>query len=58
VSFQIVQDPEGLCPEKFGLAVMPSSYLIDRQGNIHHAGLGFNKSEVLEMSKKIDQLLK
>ncbi len=58
VSFQIVQDPDGLCPEKFGLTVMPSSYLIDRQGNIHHTGLGFNKAEVLEMSKKIDQLLK
>jgi cytochrome c biogenesis protein CcmG, thiol:disulfide interchange protein DsbE len=39
--FRIVYDPEGKLPEKFGVRVMPTSFLIDRNGRIQLQHRGF-----------------
>ena len=39
--FRIVYDPDGLLPEKFGVRGMPTSFLIDRNGQVQSRREGF-----------------
>jgi cytochrome c biogenesis protein CcmG, thiol:disulfide interchange protein DsbE len=39
--FRIVYDPDGLLPEKFGVVGMPTSLLIDRNGQVQSRHEGF-----------------
>jgi len=57
VRFTIAGNPDGACPNAFGVAAMPSSYLIDRKGVIRHVLLGFRKGEAAAIRKKVDALL-
>jgi thiol-disulfide isomerase/thioredoxin len=57
VKLTVAADPEGECPGRFGVQIMPSSYLIDRKGNIRHIQLGFRKDDSLEIRRLIEQLL-
>ena len=57
-SFDIAYDPEGSVAEAYSLKVMPSSYLIDRQGNLIHAHKGFKSSDGSRMENMIIKLLK
>jgi len=57
-SFDIAYDPEGSVAEAYSLKVMPSSYLIDRQGNLIHAHKGFKSSDGSRMENMIIELLK
>jgi thiol-disulfide isomerase/thioredoxin len=54
----IVHDPNGDCPKAYGLETMPTSYLIDRKGNLREVHRGFSNSDRQELSKAIDSLLK
>jgi len=56
--FEIAYDPEGEVAEAYSLKVMPSSYLIDRQGNLVHAHKGFKASDGSRMEDMIRELLK
>lgn len=56
--FTIAYDPDGETPGKYQLAVMPTSYLIDRSGNIVGSHRGFKKSQTTEMEHKISALLR
>ena len=56
--FDIAYDPEGGVAELYSLKVMPSSYLIDREGNLVHAHKGFKSSDGSRMEDMIRELLK
>lgn len=55
--FTIAYDPEGQTPGKYHVEVMPTSYLVDRSGNIVYSHRGFKKSQSDEMESKISALL-
>ena len=54
----VVHDPNGDCPKVYGLETMPTSYLIDRKGNLREVHRGFSNSDRAELSKRIESLLK
>jgi len=56
-SFEIAYDPDGNVADLYRLKVMPSSYLIDRQGNLIHTHKGFKTSDGARMEEKIRKLL-
>lgn len=58
VQYPVVSDVEGKTPEQYGLQGMPTSYLIDRKGKVQLVHVGFKKSDIGELEKKITQLLK
>ncbi len=49
-NFDVAFDPRGNTAESYNVKAMPSSYLIDKHGNVIHANLGFrgNDEEKLE----------
>ncbi len=58
VDFDIAYDPEGEVADLYSLKVMPSSYLIDRKGNLIHAYKGFKTSDGSRIEDMIRELLK
>ncbi|MCG6969261.1 MAG: redoxin domain-containing protein [Gammaproteobacteria bacterium] len=56
-SFTILQDAEGGAAEAFKVKGMPSSYLVDRKGNIRMRHAGFNDDDKAELESKIKALL-
>ncbi|WP_455211160.1 TlpA family protein disulfide reductase [Kaarinaea lacus] len=56
-SFTILHDGEGGTAEAFKVKGMPSSYLVDRKGNIRVRHAGFNDDDKSELESKIKQLL-
>ena len=56
--FDIAYDPEGEVADLYSLKVMPSSYIIDREGNLIHAHKGFKSSDGTRMEDMIRDLLK
>jgi len=57
VDFSIVADPSKQCAKSFEVMAMPTSYLIDRKGNIRHIHRGFRLGETEELRALISQLL-
>lgn len=57
VEFSIVADPNKQCAKVFELMAMPTSYLIDRKGNIRHIHQGFRNGETEELRALITQLV-
>ncbi len=55
--FQVFFDPAGKAPEAFDIKGMPTSVLIDRQGNIHMFHVGFRKAQEAELERQIRQTL-
>ncbi len=56
--FDIAYDPNGKVAEKYHLKAMPSSYLIDKHGNLVFAHKGYREGETAEIENKIQQLIK
>ncbi|MGH8246084.1 MAG: TlpA family protein disulfide reductase [Gammaproteobacteria bacterium] len=56
-NFNVAFDAGGRCPQDFGVKAMPSSYLVDRQGNIRDVHLGFRRGEVDRLRALVEQLL-
>ena len=57
VKYTVVQDPDGDIPKAFGVAGMPSSYLIDRDGTIRQRHIGFSKKDVETLRAEVTKLL-
>jgi len=55
--FDIAYDPNGTVAEKYHLKAMPSSYLIDKNGNLVFAHKGYREGEAAEIEEKIHQLI-
>ena len=55
--FRLAYDPQGKVAEQYQLKGMPSSYLIDRQGQIHQVHVGFRDKDKAELEASIRQLI-
>ncbi len=56
--FTIAFDPQGEIAERYQVMGMPSSYLIDRNGKLHHSHIGFRSSDRAALELQIESLLK
>jgi thiol-disulfide isomerase/thioredoxin len=56
-SFTVVADVSKQCAKDFGVKAMPSSYIIDRKGVVHHVHLGFRPGEAKELRVLVEKLL-
>jgi thiol-disulfide isomerase/thioredoxin len=55
--FTIAYDPRGTIAQRYGLAVMPTSYLIDRKGQISYVHRGFKSEDRDAMESRIKSLV-
>jgi len=55
--FTIAHDPSGDSASAFKVKGMPSSYLIDRKGNIYKTHVGFNDNDKASLEAAIKSLL-
>ena len=58
VSFQILKDPDGALAHKYDVIAMPSSYVIDRNGEISARHLGFKTARLREYEDALLKVLK
>ena len=56
--FDVVFDPQGNTAESYKVKAMPSSYLIDKNGNLVHANLGFRGNDEDALEAKIRTLIR
>ncbi len=57
-NFEVAFDPQGTTAEAYKVKAMPSSYLIDKNGNVVHANLGFRSNDEDELEAKIRKLVR
>jgi thiol-disulfide isomerase/thioredoxin len=55
--FTVALDPDGRCPAVYDVKAMPTSFLIDRKGNIREVYLGFKSSKKAAIKEQIQALL-
>ena len=58
VSYPILLDPEGKMASQWQIQVMPSSYLLDKDGVVVKAWAGFKPSHIEEIENEIRLLLR
>ena len=56
--FKLFSNPSGSLAEKYQVIGMPSSFVIDGNGEVRHRHVGFKKSKTDEYEKSIVSLLK
>jgi len=56
-TFTVAFDPKGKSAKAYGLRGMPSSYLIDRNGQLLSSHIGFRRTDREELEQKIRQAL-
>lgn len=56
-SFPVFFDPNGQLAERFHVSNMPSSFYIDRKGNVRYAHPGFRDSERGDAERELTALL-
>ena len=56
-SFTVGADVSKQCAKDFAVKAMPSSYIIDRKGVVHHVHLGFRPGEAQEIRVLVEKLL-
>ncbi len=57
-SFEIAFDPKGKTAQTYQIKAMPSSFIIDRKGNIVQAHLGFHGDDEGRLEAKIRRMIK
>ncbi|MBK1716372.1 TlpA family protein disulfide reductase [Thiocystis violacea] len=57
VGFTIGADPQGKCPRLYQVKGMPTSYLIDRKGQIREVHEGFKTGDAPALRARIESLL-
>ncbi len=55
--FIVAHDASGAVSSKYRVTAMPTSYLIDRNGNIVNRHIGFRKSDTDRLEREIEDLL-
>jgi peroxiredoxin len=56
-SFSVMADVSKQCAKDFDVKAMPSSYIIDRNGIVHHVHLGFKPGEAAELRALVEKLV-
>ncbi len=57
-NFDVAFDPRGDTAETYQVKAMPSSYIIDKHGNVVHANLGFRSKDEKKLEAKIRNLIR
>lgn len=57
-NFDVAFDPKGRTAEAYKVKAMPSSYLVDKNGELVHANLGFRGNDEDKLELKIRELIK
>ena len=57
-NFDVAFDPRGNTAESYNVKAMPSSYIIDKNGNVVHANLGFRAKDKEKLEVKIRELIR
>ncbi len=57
-NFDVAFDPRGNTAESYQVKAMPSSYIIDKNGNVIHANLGFRGRDEEKLEAKIRDLIR
>lgn len=57
-NFDVAFDPHGNTAEAYQVKAMPSSYIINKNGKVVHANLGFRGNDEDELEKKIRNLIR
>lgn len=57
VGYASASDPEGRLPERFGIATMPTSFLIDRRGVVRYVHEGFRRGDIPQLRRRIQDLV-
>jgi len=57
-NFDVAFDPKGNTAEAYKVKAMPSSYLIDKNGKVVHANLGFRGNDEDKLESKIRKLIR
>lgn len=55
--FTVAYDPAGATAERFDVKGMPSSYLIDRDGQVRTVHVGFREKDRAELEARVSDLL-
>jgi len=55
--FDVAFDPRGSTAESYKVKAMPSSYIIDKNGKLVHANLGFRGNDEDKLEEKIRNLI-
>jgi peroxiredoxin len=55
--FTIVSDASTQCAKDFDVKAMPSSYLIDRKGIVHHIHQGFRSEDIKKLRALVEHLV-
>jgi len=56
-NFDVAYDPRGNTASSYKVKAMPSSYLIDKNGNVIHANLGFRGNDEEKLEARIRDLI-
>jgi thiol-disulfide isomerase/thioredoxin len=54
---RVLFDPKGVAPLGFNLRAMPTSYIVDKRGEIRFSHQGFTSQAVPELQRQIEQLM-
>lgn len=55
--FDVAFDPRGNTAESYQVKAMPSSYIIDKQGKVIYANMGFRGNDEAKLEEKIRNLI-
>ncbi|MDX1390997.1 MAG: TlpA disulfide reductase family protein [Rheinheimera sp.] len=55
--FNVLYDQAGQLAERYQLPGMPSSFLLDKKGNVRYQHIGFKQADIAEYEARIRQLL-
>lgn len=55
-NFLVLSDPDGAIAERFSIPAMPTSFLIDQQGNIRHMHKGYKPGDIEKLKPLIAAL--
>ena len=57
-NFDVAFDPRGTTAESYNVKAMPSSYIIDKQGNVIYSNLGFRGNDEEKLEAKIRGIIR
>ena len=58
VDFTVLRDAKGEWADKFVVESMPTSFLVDKKGNVTYIHKGFTSGDIAEIEAKVNALLK
>lgn len=57
IPYPIVTDRKGTIPERYDLPDLPTWYLLDKDGVVHHIHAGYSDGDIEKIRSEVDKLL-